>query len=437
MVRDMALTTRTIKTLIANAEPGMWSHQRGLYLVVSVSGTASWALRYSTSEGKRRLMTLDVPMSSDAASLKAVELEAIEIRKAIRAGIDPLVERHKASKVASVPPRGEGFVSFENEARDYIAQHKPEWKNGKHAQQWENTLETYVYPLIGSKACHEITTADTLSVLKQSHERAGRSDTLWANARETATRVRSRIEIIISAARARGIADPETKELWLHHHNPAQWRGHLSHLLSGKQIKGHFAALDFVDAPTFYQELRCKQDISARALALTILCATRTSETLNATWDEFDLDAAIWTIPASRMKASREHRVPLSSEALEVIQGTYRIEGNPYVFPGAKKERPLSQMAMLEMVRGMRSDGVTVHGFRSCFRDWITETTLHPDTVAEQALAHTIENKVERAYRRGDALERRRALMQQWADYLTMESASYLEKWERLLAIDQ
>jgi len=428
----MALTTRTIKTLVTNAEPGMWSHQRGLYLVVSASGTASWALRYSTPEGKRRLMTLDVPMSIDAASLKAVELEAIEIRKAIRAGIDPLVERHGVKKAANSPIKRS--ATFEDEARDYIAQHKPEWKNGKHAQQWENTLERYVYPLIGSKAPHEIATADILNVLQQPHERAGRSGTLWSNARETATRVRSRIEIIINASRARGIADPNTKELWLHHHNPAQWRGHLSHLLNGKQVKGHFAAMDFAEAPAFYQELRTKRDISAKALALTILCATRTSETLNASWDEFDLEAAIWTIPAVRMKAGREHRVPLSSAALELLQETYRIEGNPYVFPGAKENRPLSNMAMLEMVRGMRDDGVTVHGFRSTFRDWITETTLHPDAVAEQALAHSIENKVERAYRRGDALERRRTLMQQWTDYLEMANSDYLGKWTRYIA---
>jgi integrase len=189
----------------------------------------------------------------------------------------------------------------------------------------------------------------------------------------------------------------------------------------------------FADAPAFMQELQTKTDYSAKALMLTILCAVRTSECLNATWDEFDLDAAQWTIPAKRMKAGVEHRVPLSSAAITLLKALHRFAGNPYVFPGAKRNQPLSNMSMLEMLRGMR-DGLTVHGFRSAFRDWCSETTLHPDTIAEMALAHTQRDKVVAAYRRGDGFERRKQLMQQWADYLLISNDNYKKEWQRLIA---
>ena len=193
--------------------------------------------------------------------------------------------------------------------------------------------------------------------------------------------------------------------------------------------------MDWNAVGAFASELQAKTDYSSKALLLTILCATRTSETLNATWTEFDLDAATWTIPADRMKAGKEHRVPLSDAAVALLRGVHRMEGNPHVFPGARRGRPLSNMAMLEMLRGMREGaGLTVHGFRSAFRDWIMETTLHPDAIAEQALAHAIDNKVERAYRRGDAFERRRDLMQQWADYLTKGGDTYATQWAKFIA---
>lgn len=179
--------------------------------------------------------------------------------------------------------------------------------------------------------------------------------------------------------------------------------------------------------------LQPKTDFSAKALFLTILCAVRTNETINATWAEFDLERRMWIIPPERMKAGIEHRVPLSNAAIELLSNLHKIGGNPYVFPGMKPRRPLSDMAMLEMLRGMR-ERCTVHGFRSTFRDWASETTLHPDTIVEMALAHTIKNKTERAYRRGDAFERRKALMQQWCDYLLKETQSYRAEWEKLIA---
>lgn len=427
------LSLRTIETLVKAAKPGMWTHERGLYLVIAKSGSVFWALRYSTKAGQRRLMTLETYEPIDIATLKAIEAQAAALQKQIKAGRDPLAERDTAARKPIATAKRADTETFEQVARDYITHHKDGWKNSKHRQQWENTLTAYVYPIIRNKPPHEITTDDVLKVLQQDHERAGKKGTLWMDARETASRVRMRIETVIGAAKAKGITNPETREIWINHHNPAQWKDHLEHWLNGKQSRGHFDAMDWKDVPAFMMELRGKPDASAKALMLTILCAVRTNETLNATWSEFDLHNAMWTIPAERMKAGVEHRVPLSDAAIQLLRSLARIDDSPYVFPGAKRGKPLSNMSMLQMMRGMR-DGLTVHGFRSSFRDWTTETTLHPDAIAEMALAHTIKNKVERAYRRGDAFDRRRDLMQQWCDYLLSGPQAYREKWARLLA---
>lgn len=433
-LRKKGLTLRTIQSLVQAAKPGMWSHERGLCLAIAKSGSAFWAFRYSTKSGQRRLMTLETYEPIDAAKLKALEWQVLTYRQQIKAGGDPLAERNAAAnKVAVTTMTRTTADKFEELARDYIAQHKDGWKNRKHLTQWENTLATYVYPKIGTSLPHEITTDDVLGILQQPHVRKGKTGTLWTNARETASRVRTRIETVIAAAKAKGLSNPETRELWNNHHNPARWEDNLQHWLNGKQSKKHFNAMDWNDAPAFVKELQLKTDYSAKALLLTILCTVRTNETINATWPEFDLDNRMWTIPAERMKAGVEHRVPLSVAAIDLLSNLHKIDGNPYVFPGMKRNKPLSDMAMLEMLRGMR-DGVTVHGFRSTFRDWASETTLHPDTIIEMALAHTIKNKTERAYRRGDAFERRKALMQQWCDYLLDDPQSYRTNWEKLVA---
>ena len=431
----MSLTVRTIKSLVNAERPGMWAARNGLNLVIAASGTPSWALRYSTRDGKRRLMKLADYQPIDAAELAALEAEAAEHRKAIKAGRDPLADR-AADRAQSKPDNGTG-ETFRTAALAFIEENRAGWKNDKHVAQWESTLAGYAYPLIGDKLTHEITLEDVKGVLQQPYSRGTYVGTLWGGARETASRLRSRIETVINATKAAAMADnsnPARQALWINHHNPADGKTLKYAGLNGKQVRSHYKAMDWKDVPAFVSELASKPDYSARALLLTILCATRTSETLEATWSEFDLEAATWTIPAERMKAGKEHRIPLSERALHVLRTTPRLEGNPYVFPGARAKRPLSNMAMLEMLRGMRGDGLTVHGFRSAFRDWITETTLHPDAVAEQALAHTIDNKVERAYRRGDAFERRRDLMAQWADYVTLEAASYSERWARFIA---
>ncbi|RUU11065.1 site-specific integrase [Mesorhizobium sp. USDA-HM6] len=408
----------------------MWSHGNGLCFALSANGKPTWVFRY-TFDGKRRVMTLgpyNDPISD--RQFKELEMAAIEHRDQVKAGIDPLnASKPKQSKTT-------GDDTFENVARDYIKTHSGNWRNDKHAAQWSSTLETYVYPKIGRKLSHEISVDDVLSVLQQQHMRRGKRLPLWDAVPETASRVRMRIETVIAAAKSKamGSANPEIKAMWKDHHNPAKWEDGLEHWLSkGKQSKGHHAAMAFADVPGFVQELQTKTDYSAKALMLTILCATRTSETLLATWDEFDLEAATWTIPAKRMKAGIEHRVPLSSAAITLLKGLHRFLGNPYVFPGAKRNQPLSNMAMLEMLRGMR-DGFTVHGFRSAFRDWCSETTLHPDTIAEMALAHTIKDKTVAAYRRGDAFERRKQLMQQWCDYLLVSNDNYKQEWQRLIA---
>lgn len=432
----MPLNVRQIRSLVNAERPGMWAARNGLNLVISSAGTPSWSLRYQTCDGRRRLMRLADYQPVDAAELAALEADAAEHRKAIKAGHDPLAER-EAECLPSNPANG-GGETFKSAALAHIEANRSGWKNEKHIAQWEATLASYAYPLIGDKLTHEITLEDVKAVLQQPYSRGDYTGTLWGGARETASRLRSRIETVIAAAKAVALADnarPERQAIWASHTNPAERRTLRLAGLNGKQKRGHHKAMDWKDVPQFALKLANKPDYSARALLLTILCATRTSETLNATWSEFDLDAAIWTIPAERMKAGKEHRIPLADTAVRLLRQTPRRIGNDHVFPSTRAKRPLSNMAMLEMLRGMRpDDGFTVHGFRSTFRDWITETTLHPDAIAEQALAHTIGNKVERAYRRGDAFERRRTLMAQWADYLMLGEPDYTDRWKRFIA---
>lgn len=423
---------RELRERIKSGTANMWSHGNGLCFALAKNGKATWVFRY-TFAGSRRVMTLaphNDPISD--RQFKELEMAAIEQRDQLKAGVDPLTaSKPKASKTT-------GDDTFESVARDYITTHTANWRNDKHAAQWSSTLETYVYPKIGRKLPHEIGVDDVLVVLQQSHIRRGKRLPLWDAVPETASRVRMRIETVIAAAKSKalGSANTQIKALWKDHSNPAKWEDGLEHWLGkkGKQSKGHHAAMPFTEVPAFMQALRSKTDYSAKALVLTILCATRTSETLLATWDEFDIANSIWIIPASRMKAEIEHRIPLSSAAVELLKGLPRFKDNPYVFPGAKRNQPLSNMAMLEQLRGMRP-GLTVHGFRSSFRDWAAETTLHPDTIVEQALAHVQKDKTIAAYRRGDAFERRKQIMQQWTDFLIIANDNeYRTQWERFVA---
>jgi len=289
-------------------------------------------------------------------------------------------------------------------ATAYIAANEESWRNPKHRQQWRNTLDTYVYPVIGDLPVAEVGTAHVLKILEP----------IWKGKAETASRIRGRIETVLDSAKARGYRQGE---------NPARWRGHLAQILPArtKLSRGHHKAISYEQVPAFVRALHKRDAVAALALEFTILTAARSGEVIGATWAEVDLDKAIWTIPADRMKAAKEHRVPLSPRAVEILESVTPL-GGEYLFPGAKGGK-LSSMAMAMLMRRMKVDA-TVHGFRSGFRDWAAECTGYAHEVAEMALAHTIENKVERAYRRGDLFDKRRRLMDDWATYCASDGAA-------------
>ena len=293
-------------------------------------------------------------------------------------------------------------MTFKDAATAYIAAHRPGWRNKKHAAQWDATLEAYAYPEFGAVSVQAIDTALVMKVLEP----------IWSTKAETASRVRGRIESILDWAAARGFRKGE---------NPARWRGHLNNLLPAPakvRAAKHYAALPYTELPAFLVALRQQGGHAARALEWTILTAARTGETIGATPDEIRERDSLWTIPGERMKAGKEHRVPLPARALSIVAAMKPIRGaSPFLFPGGKPGRPLSNMAMTEVLRRMGRVDITVHGFRSTFRDWAAERTTFPSEVVEMALAHAVGNKVEAAYRRGELLEKRRRLMAAWADY--------------------
>lgn len=435
MASKIDILNKQLRDRIRAGQPNIWTHGGGLCFSLAKNGKASWVFRYSFG-GRRRVMTLQ---PYDAAitdrDFKSLELVALEHAEQIAQGIDPLDMRNNAKTIAKT---GE---TFRETAEAYIETQRPSWKNPKHADQWVNTLEQFVYPLVGNMKPHEIGITDVLRVLQQPHKRRGnkKSVPLWEAVPETASRVRMRIEKVISAAKSKGVgsADKDIRARWTGHHNPARWEDGLEHWLGvKKKTDAHFAAIAYSEVGAIVSELRGKNDFSSRALLLTILTGVRTNEALNAVWSEFDLEAAIWEIPAERMKAGRIHRVPLSTLAVEMLRKQPRYVGNKYVFPGARRGKPLSNMAMLEVLRGIKGHGATVHGFRSSLRDWITDTTVHPNEIAEMVLAHTVGNKTEAAYRRGEALQRRSILMQQWCDYLVMDGNKYNEEWGKYIAVD-
>lgn len=426
------LTPKTIATLAEARQQGQWTHSRGLVFAVAKSGSAFWAFRYQTTTGKRRLFTLSQFDGIDTAKLRSLEYQAHDLRKQVKSGRDPIAE--KAIKIAATNNRTAN--TFQEVAENYIEQKRNDWKGPKHHQAWTNTLTTYVYALIGTMPPEAISTVDVLKVLQQPHHGKNSAGTFWSNCNETASRVRNRIEIVISAAKAKGVSDPATRGAWLSHINPAQWDDGLKHWLSTKpRTKTNFAAIDWKLAPAFMHDLQQRTGFAANALQLTILCAVRTSEAIGATWSEFDLDNALWTVPKERMKANAEHRIPLAPSAVELLRKLPRMHRNPFVFCGVSAGRPLHNMAMLQTLHTLR-DGLTTHGFRSAFKDWTADHTLHAETIVETALAHTQKDKTVAAYRRSDALERRRLLMAHWSDYLLMpDRHSYRERWAKFIAI--
>jgi integrase len=365
----------------------------GLALQVLPTGARSWVLRVMVA-GKRRNMGLG---GYPDVTLAGAREAAREHRATIDRGGDPIAERRKA-RLALVAELGKA-VTFKAAATAFIASREGSWRNEKHRYQWSATIETYAYPHIGNTPVQDLTLADIRKVL----------DPIWTTKTETAKRLRGRIEQIVDYAIVHGQREGD---------NPARWRGHLDKVLPppGKVAKvKHFEALPWKDLPAFLVKLKAVGGTAARALEFAILCAARSGEVRGATWEEFDLDGAMWAIPAKRMKAGREHRVPLSPAALELLKALPRVSGDKYVFSGARGKM-LSDMAMTAVLRRMGLK-IVPHGFRSTFRDWVADQTDYPGEVAEMALAHIVSDKTEAAYRRGDLLQRRVQLMSDWAHY--------------------
>lgn len=388
-----ALTPLAVK----NAKPGRHADGGGLHLLVKESGARSWVYRFMLS-GKSRDIGLGTA-GPDGISLADARDARDALRLKVKAGIDPLEERQRdaAEALAAAQAAQVAGMTFKAVAETYIGANEGSWRNDKHRQQWKNTLATYVYPVIGELPVAEVATSHVLQILEP----------IWKAKAETASRVRGRMETILDAAKARGYRDGE---------NPARWRGHIAQILPvrSRLTRGHHKAMPYDAIPAFVGALHQREAVAALALEFTILTAARTGEVIGAKWDEVDLEKAIWTIPASRMKAGKEHRVPLSPRAVEILKSTQGL-CKESLFP-ATKGGSMSGMAMSMLLRRMKVD-VTVHGFRSGFRDWSAECTGYAHEVAEMALAHTIENKVERAYRRGDLFDKRRRLMDDWATY--------------------
>jgi len=388
------------KTVKAATGPGYYFDGAGLYLQVARGGSQSWVLRYSVNKRPRE-MGLG---SAQTFSLAEARERAVKCRQMIADGLDPIEERKTtllAKRLAEA-----NVITFSEAAEKYIESNKTAWRNAKHEDQWRNTLTNYAHPVIGDMSVGLIETSHVMRILEP----------IWSTKTETATRVRGRMEKILDWCKVQGYRTGD---------NPAAWRGHLSEALpkpSKVATEKHHAALPWAEIGAFMAELRGMPGIAARALELIILTATRTSEVLNAKWTEFDLDAASWTIPKERMKSFKEHRVPLSEPAIRILREQRTL--NEFVFPGSKENLPLSNMSCLAVLKRMERPELTVHGFRSTFRDWVSEATAYPRDVAEMALAHTIEDKSEAAYRRGDLLEKRRHMMGAWAEFCYRPAAS-------------
>ena len=406
---DMSkLNAARLRTL---TKPGTYGDGAGLYLQVRMPAkqgqqdgsekpkqpNRSWLYRFKL-HGKPHLMGLG---TVDDVSLAEARDAAAVARKLVRQGVNPIHQR----RVARVEAAAQASLTFAQVADAYISAHERSWRNAKHRQQWRNTLDTYADPILGKLPVSQVKLGDVMRILEP----------LWQDKTETASRLRGRIEAVLDYATARG---------WRTGENPARWRGHLDNLLPARSKVArveHHAALPWRDIGAFMAALSEEEGISALALRFAILTAARTGEVIGARWSEFDMGEAVWTVPAGRMKAAREHRVPLSERVLDVLREMAKLRTNPnvdgFVFPGGKLGKPLSSMALLMLLRRMGRGDLTAHGFRSTFRDWCAEATNYPREVAEAALAHTLRDKTEAAYQRGDLMEKRRRVMADWTTF--------------------
>jgi integrase len=412
----MALTVKRIARL--KSRPGRYLDQHGLYLNIRGENNQSWLYRYMRDgvehwAGIGPLHTIDLPMARERA--RAMRVLLLD-------GRDPLEERRKEKAARAL--EAAKSMTFKQCAEEYIDQNESGWKNRKHATQWVSTLQTYVFPKIGNLPVNAIDTGLVLRVLEQRVEAGlgSPAGTLWATRQVTAMRVRGRIESVLAWATVRGFRQGD---------NPAARKNHLQHALAdkGKAAKvNHHAALPYAQIPEFMQALRAQEGIAARCLEFVILTSARTQAALGAKWDEINLDSGTWTVPAERMKAGKAHKVPLAPAVVELLKALPREAGNGFCFVGARPGAALSHMALANVLRRMgRSNGATVHGFRSTFMDFCHDRTAFPKTVIDMALAHTVSDKVEAAYRRGDLFKKRAALMEQWAKYCASTPAAATE----------
>jgi len=385
--------------------PGMYADGGGLYLRVTPEGARNWVLRYMLDR-RPRWMGLGPVRDFGLADARA---KALDARRKRHEGIDP-IEARRAERTRQRLDAAK-TITFEQCAESYIAAHRAGWRNDKHAGQWPATLATYAYPVIGALPAQAVDTGLVLKVLEP----------IWTAKPETASRLRGRLETILDSAKVRGYRDGE---------NPARWRGHLDKLLPARskvrEIE-HHAALPYAKLPAFLVALREQEGIAARALEFAVLTAARTGEVIGALWNEIDLLEKTWTVPAGRMKAHREHRVPLSPRAFAILDEIQAARlgdaSDAFVFPGRKPGTPLSNMAFLMLLRRMGHGDVTAHGFRATFKTWASERTSSQNDIVEASLAHTIGGKVEQAYRRGDLFDKRRRLIAQWATFCTTAPA--------------
>jgi integrase len=399
------MTDRLSVVAVRSAKPGRHGDGAGLLLDVKPSGNAYWVIRYMLA-GKRRDMGLGSARGPGAITLADARDRATAARRLAKDGIDPIEQRDEklaAAKLAVATLKARS-TTFRDIALQYVAAHEASWRNAKHRAQWESTLRRYVYPRFGDLPVSEVEREHVTGALQA----------IWNSKPETASRVRGRIEAVLDYARVLG---------WRHGENPALWKGNLAHVLPPRSKLApvrHHAALPWIEMASFMSGLNTRVGISARALEFTILTAARSGEVRGMTWGEVDLGSRIWVVPGSRMKAGREHRVPLSNSAMIILEAIRPdpARASALVFPSPNRPGALlSDMTLTAVLRRMRRSDLTAHGFRSTFRDWCAEMTSFPREIAEAALAHTVRDKVEAAYRRGDVLEKRRQLMAEWANF--------------------